>query len=231
MEAAEAAASLFEGASTFGKLVPGGKFTHAKQAGRRHTTTLTSCAASTHHVSDDSWLNQDVHRAATPTASPCFPSQGHLASADWSRRARAWKASTPPSCSGHGRTARRSTPTISRRVKVRFYWDHRAEATDAQSVWARVIQPWAGKGWGAQFIPRVGTEVAVAFVDGDPDRPDRRRRPLQRPRHADLQQGRQDQVRLPHPLQPEGRHLRLQRVHLRRQEGQRTHLSARPRRT
>ena len=39
------------------------------------------------------------------------------------------------------------------------------------AVWARVIQPWAGKGWGAQFIPRVGTEVAVAFVDGDPDRP------------------------------------------------------------
>jgi len=54
---------------------------------------------------------------------------------------------------------------------VRFYWDHRDEATDSQSVWARVIQPWAGKGWGAQFIPRVGTEVAVAFVDGDPDRP------------------------------------------------------------
>ena len=57
------------------------------------------------------------------------------------------------------------------RVKVRFYWDWRGEATGSDAVWARVIQPWAGKGWGAQFIPRVGTEVAVAFVDGDPDRP------------------------------------------------------------
>jgi len=57
------------------------------------------------------------------------------------------------------------------RVKVRFYWDHRADATGGQAVWARVVQPWAGKGWGAQFIPRVGTEVAVAFVDADPDRP------------------------------------------------------------
>jgi len=57
------------------------------------------------------------------------------------------------------------------RVKVRFFWDHRSEATDALDVWARVIMPWAGNGWGAQFIPRVGTEVAVAFVDGDPDRP------------------------------------------------------------
>jgi len=57
------------------------------------------------------------------------------------------------------------------RVKVRFYWDWRAEATGGASCWARVIQPWAGSGWGTQFIPRVGTEVAVAFVDGDPDRP------------------------------------------------------------
>lgn len=56
-------------------------------------------------------------------------------------------------------------------MKVRFFWDHRSEATDALDVWARVIMPWAGNGWGAQFIPRVGTEVAVAFVDGDPDRP------------------------------------------------------------
>ena len=57
------------------------------------------------------------------------------------------------------------------RVKVRFFWDWRKEADAAQSVWARVVQPWAGKQWGGQFIPRVGTEVAVAFVDNDPDRP------------------------------------------------------------
>ncbi len=57
------------------------------------------------------------------------------------------------------------------RIKVRFYWDWREDASGGQAVWARVVQPWAGNGWGAQFIPRVGTEVAVAFVDGDPDRP------------------------------------------------------------
>ncbi len=57
------------------------------------------------------------------------------------------------------------------RVKIRFFWDHRADATPDTGVWARVVQPWAGGGWGAQFIPRVGTEVAVAFMDGDPDRP------------------------------------------------------------
>lgn len=57
------------------------------------------------------------------------------------------------------------------RVKVKFFWDHRGDATPDSGVWARVVQPWAGGGWGAQFIPRIGTEVAVAFMDGDPDRP------------------------------------------------------------
>ncbi|MGG5820955.1 type VI secretion system Vgr family protein [Falsiroseomonas sp. HW251] len=57
------------------------------------------------------------------------------------------------------------------RVKIRFFWDHRQEATTGDGIWARVVQPWAGKGWGAQFIPRIGTEVACAFMNGDPDYP------------------------------------------------------------
>ncbi|HET9148035.1 MAG TPA: type VI secretion system tip protein TssI/VgrG, partial [Acetobacteraceae bacterium] len=57
------------------------------------------------------------------------------------------------------------------RIKVRFPWDHRKETTDSGSFWLRVVQPWAGAGWGAQFIPRVGQEVAVTFLEGDIDRP------------------------------------------------------------
>ncbi len=57
------------------------------------------------------------------------------------------------------------------RVKIRFPWDRRKDSTADASIWVRVIQPWAGNAWGTQFIPRVGTEVAVAFVDGDVDRP------------------------------------------------------------
>jgi type VI secretion system secreted protein VgrG len=57
------------------------------------------------------------------------------------------------------------------RVKVMFFWDHRRDAAPDQAIWARVIYPWAGNGWGWQSTPRVGTEVAVAFMDGDPDRP------------------------------------------------------------
>ena len=57
------------------------------------------------------------------------------------------------------------------RVKVLFPWDRRRDSTPDRSVWLRVVQPWAGKNWGWQHIPRVGTEVAVAFMDGDIDRP------------------------------------------------------------
>lgn len=53
------------------------------------------------------------------------------------------------------------------RVKVEFYWDRYGK----QSCWARVSQPWAGKGYGFQNMPRVGEEVLVQFLEGDPDRP------------------------------------------------------------
>ncbi|RZL67842.1 MAG: type VI secretion system tip protein VgrG [Variovorax sp.] len=57
------------------------------------------------------------------------------------------------------------------RVKVHFHWD-RYDASDEKSCcYVRVSQPWAGKGWGGYFIPRVGQEVIVDFLNGDPDRP------------------------------------------------------------
>ncbi|MBV9498074.1 MAG: type VI secretion system tip protein VgrG [Acidobacteriaceae bacterium] len=53
------------------------------------------------------------------------------------------------------------------RVRVRFPWDRDAN----YACWLRVIQPWGGKSWGQQWLPRTGDEVAVAFLEGDPDCP------------------------------------------------------------
>lgn len=53
------------------------------------------------------------------------------------------------------------------RVRVRFHWDREAK----YGCWLRVVQPWGGKSWGQQWIPRVGDEVAVTFIEGDPDLP------------------------------------------------------------
>jgi type VI secretion system secreted protein VgrG len=57
------------------------------------------------------------------------------------------------------------------RVKVHFHWDRVGTRTEIDSCWIRVSQVWAGEGWGAMHIPRIGQEVLVDFMDGDPDRP------------------------------------------------------------
>jgi len=57
------------------------------------------------------------------------------------------------------------------RIKVQFHWDREGQCDEKSSCWIRVAQSMAGKGWGAQFIPRVGQEVVVEFLEGDPDRP------------------------------------------------------------
>jgi type VI secretion system secreted protein VgrG len=57
------------------------------------------------------------------------------------------------------------------RVKVQFHWDRYGKADQNSSCWIRVSQNWAGKRWGAMFLPRIGQEVIVDFLEGDPDRP------------------------------------------------------------
>jgi type VI secretion system secreted protein VgrG len=57
------------------------------------------------------------------------------------------------------------------RVKVQFFWDRAGKMDENSSCWIRVAHLWAGKGWGAIFTPRIGQEVIVDFLEGDPDRP------------------------------------------------------------
>lgn len=57
------------------------------------------------------------------------------------------------------------------RVKVQFYWDRDGKLDGENSCWIRVSQNGAGKGWGAMHLPRIGQEVIVDFLEGDPDRP------------------------------------------------------------
>ena len=57
------------------------------------------------------------------------------------------------------------------RVKLQFHWDREGESNENSSCWVRVSQSWAGKNWGGIQIPRIGQEVIVDFLEGDPDRP------------------------------------------------------------
>src|SRR3989441_6022029 len=57
------------------------------------------------------------------------------------------------------------------RVKVQFHWDRNGKKNEDSSCWVRVATSWAGKSWGFVQIPRLGQEVIVDFLEGDPDRP------------------------------------------------------------
>jgi len=57
------------------------------------------------------------------------------------------------------------------RIKLKFHWDQSTAQDDTSSCWVRVSQAWAGQQWGSIYLPRVGQEVVVQFLDGNPDRP------------------------------------------------------------
>jgi type VI secretion system secreted protein VgrG len=57
------------------------------------------------------------------------------------------------------------------RIKVQFHWDREGKRNEYSSCWMRVAQSWAGEGWGALFLPRIGQEVVVEFLEGNPDSP------------------------------------------------------------
>src|SRR3982751_1071343 len=57
------------------------------------------------------------------------------------------------------------------RVKLHFHWDRYSKKNEKSSCWVRVSHPWAGKNFGAMHVPRIGQEVVVDFLEGDPDQP------------------------------------------------------------
>jgi len=57
------------------------------------------------------------------------------------------------------------------RCKLQFHWDREGSKDDRSSMWVRVSNNYAGKDYGIQWIPRIGHEVVVTFIDGDPDLP------------------------------------------------------------
>ena len=165
MEAAEAAVSLFEGSGCHPGFVPGGRITVVSDvSGTPRDYVLRSVV---HQASDERPLHADAPSYYRNSCT-AFPA------------ALSWRppVETPrPRMDGvHsalviGPEGEEVYTDKLGRVKVRFRWDRRGDATATGSCWVRVVQPWAGPGWGWQFLPRVGTEVAVAFMDGDCDRP------------------------------------------------------------
>ncbi len=165
MEAAEAAVSLIAAGGDNASLIAGGKFKLRNEAGAETPYVVRQIT----YFAEDESERAGVAKAATCSNSfTAFPN-----SVPW----RQPMATTRPRMEGL-HTAKVLAPSGEEihtddqgRIKIRFFWDWREDATADNSEWVRVVQPWAGNQWGGQFIPRVDTEVAVAFMDADPDRP------------------------------------------------------------
>jgi type VI secretion system secreted protein VgrG len=164
MEAEEAQVALVHGAGASGLLFAGGKFNYQAPGG---ATVAYVVREILHEASDDR------RRSGTGSESYANRFSAFPNAVPWRER----MATARPRMEGvhTGIVLAPSGDEIHTdsqgRIKVRFFWDWRADATADSAPFIRVVQPWAGNGWGGQFIPRVNTEVAVAFIDADPDRP------------------------------------------------------------
>ncbi|MDT7949876.1 MAG: type VI secretion system tip protein TssI/VgrG [Acetobacteraceae bacterium] len=167
LEAAEAAVSLRDGASQNNLLSAGTRLTVLRDPFNGDEDMDYVVRRITHQGQDNSWVNNagvatySNELSALPAATP-------------------WREpmTTPrPVMAGVyaaivlGADGEEIHADSMGRVKVMLFFDHRGDTSSDKAVWARVVQPWAGNTWGWQHLPRVGTEVAVSFMDGDPDRP------------------------------------------------------------
>ena len=167
MLAAEAAAQTFVGDGSVLNFVAGGKFTLANDPTNGGSSTDYVIRSVSCQVSDTA---SGAGGAASAVSMSCtaFP-----AATSWHEE----PTLSPPVMAGLysaqviGPSGEEIYTDDLGRIQVQFPADNEGDITTDKTVWVRVVQPWAGKGWGAQFIPRIGMEVAVAFLEGDVNRP------------------------------------------------------------
>ncbi|QBF33648.1 type VI secretion system Vgr family protein [Thalassococcus sp. S3] len=167
MQAVEADHRRVDGSSTVRSLCPGGKFTPYDLSKPDNAFDEHVVLFAEHHVNDASFETgggqpeYHNHFVALPADLPATPH----------------RASPRPRIDGTqvaivaGPDGEEIHPDAYGRIKLWFPWDRKAVKDGSDTCWVRVMQNWAGSGWGGQVIPRIGMEVMVTYLDGDPDRP------------------------------------------------------------
>jgi type VI secretion system secreted protein VgrG len=164
----EAAAQVFGGTGRALDFAAGGKFTLQNDPTNSGSATDYIIRSVSYAVSDTSEGTGMGGRGDVSMSCTAFP-----AATTWLEE----PAAAPPLMAGIY-TAQVIGPSGEEiytddlgRIQVQFPADNHGDITTDKTIWVRVVQPWAGKNWGAQFIPRVGMEVAIAFLEGDVNRP------------------------------------------------------------
>jgi type VI secretion system secreted protein VgrG len=147
-------------------LIPGYRFTvtrHPNADGAYVLGSVTHSAVEGDFHSGDRKV--ESHYGNTFT---CFPVALRYHPARTSVKARVWGCQTAVVVGPAGEEIYTDDKA---RVKVQFHWDREGHNDAASSCWIRVASFWAGQGWGAIHLPRIGQEVVVDFLEGDPDCP------------------------------------------------------------
>ncbi len=166
MEEMELAQFSIRGQSNVHCLIPGYRFTVTRHPNADGTYVLGSV---THSAVEGDFLSGDrkveSHYSNNFT---CFPVALRYHPARTTAKAHVWGCQTAVVVGPAGEEIYTDDKA---RVKVQFHWDREGHNDAASSCWIRVASHWAGQGWGAIHLPRIGQEVVVDFLEGDPDCP------------------------------------------------------------
>ena len=168
MEAEEARFDVVEGSSTCPTLISAGTFKLSSSHGYEGEAGVGRVLVRLSHSATDTSHHQGSGDQTYSNSFTCLPSDVVARPARTTARPR---VQGPQTALVTGPSGEEIHTDEYGRIKVKFHWDRSDAKDDNSSCWVRVSQSWAGKKWGAQFIPRVGQEVIVEFLDGDPDRP------------------------------------------------------------
>ncbi|HYZ63461.1 MAG TPA: type VI secretion system tip protein TssI/VgrG [Acetobacteraceae bacterium] len=167
MEASEAAAALREGSGTDPNLCPGFRFLLDRDPFSGAEGVDHAVHSARHTANDETWIGG--------TSPPSFDCQFtcFLQTTPWRD-----DLSVPrPSMAGIysaivlGSPGEEIHSDSLARIKVRPLFDHRKDTVASMAIFIRILHAWAGDRWGWQHLPRVGTEVGISFMNGDPDSP------------------------------------------------------------
>jgi type VI secretion system secreted protein VgrG len=167
IEEEEAGFDLVEASSGYRSLLAGGKFTLEKSAAAKEEGQWT-IARIEHLARTGAYHAGEAGGESYENSFTCFP-----AAIPWRPPRRTPKPSVRgiQSAVVVGPAGEEIYTDEHGRIKVQFHWDRLGKKDEKSSCWVRVAHPVAGKGWGFMSLPRIGQEVVVDFVDGDPDRP------------------------------------------------------------
>ncbi len=167
IEAEEAPINVIEASSDCSSFYAGGKFKLTKHAIKEEQGSYIITAIR-HRAYDNSYLAGNDSQSEYGNDLTCIPENVHYRPPMIHQRP---IMRGPQSAIVVGPSGEEIYIDELGRIKVQFHWDREGKNNETSSCFIRVMQPWAGAGWGTSFIPRIGMEVIVNFLDGDPDRP------------------------------------------------------------